>query len=130
MVQKQPQEISKQQEMIQTFGDLSASFLDKGKDIPKVIVSQAQDKIADFQSFKSEIDADMMALLELSEAIKQKISRCVKTRANPDGLLTQSEQEYLSCLELGHRKLEDLFRQDDAYWAENLDKAKKHTLQV
>ena len=89
------------------------------------MISQAQDKFANFQSFKSEVDTDMMALLELSGALKQKIARCLKTAANPDGLLTHPEQEYLSCLEIGHRRLKDLLRQDNAYWKQKLDKAKK-----
>ena len=110
--------------------DLTSSVLNKGKELPSMIISQAQDKCANLQSFKSEIDVDMMALLELTDAIKQKITRCLKTNENPDGLLTQLEQEYLSCLDIGHRKLEDLFSQDDAYWAEKLEKAKKHTDKV
>ena len=125
----QPQGISKQEEVLQMHDDFMTSVLNKGKDLPKAIVSQAQDKVAHFQSFKSEIDTDMMALLELSDALKQKITRCLKTDANPDGLLTHSEQEYLSCL-VNQRKLEYLLRQDDAHWTDKLKKAKKDTSKV
>ena len=39
--------------------------------------------------------------------------------------MTRGEEKYLSCLELNHRDLEKLFREDEAQWAENLEIAKR-----
>ena len=46
------------------------------------------------------------------------------TKENPNGLLTKSEMSYVGCLEIRHRELENLLRQDLAFWKQNQKKAK------
>lgn len=40
--------------------------------------------------------------------------------SNKDGVLTHKTEEYLRCLDVGKRRLEDLFLADDRYWEDNL----------
>ena len=47
-----------------------------------------------------------------------KIKANTKNENNPEGVLTNSEQEYLDCFKFGYRELEVLFSQDDAFWSE------------
>ena len=54
----------------------------------------------------------------------------VRCEANPDGLLTRKEGEYLACLELQHVKLEELMRKDEAHWAENLEMVKRQAGEI
>ena len=41
------------------------------------------------------------------------------------GFLTQREEAYLACLELGHVKLEEMFRQDEQRWTKNFELTKR-----
>ena len=53
------------------------------------------------------------------EEVKALIKGNIQNTDNPRGTFTGKEQEYLDCLELGHVKLEDLMRRDEAHWEEN-----------
>ena len=46
------------------------------------------------------------------------------------GVLTHRAEDYLKCLDLGHRKLEDLLMADSKYWAENLEVTKQKAKQL
>ena len=50
--------------------------------------------------------------------------------ANSEGLLRQAEQDYLDCLELGHRNLEELLRRDALFWDQELEKVKQEADKV
>ena len=54
----------------------------------------------------------------------------VKNEANPEGLLTRDEAKYLMCLELKHVEFEQLFKQDEAHWAENLLMVRKQAEEI
>lgn len=54
-----------------------------------------------------EVEAEFAAILKAN----------AKTYENPDGVLMQGEQDYKSCLQIDHRKLETLLRIDEAHWA-------------
>ena len=64
-----------------------------------------------------------MDLHQRIEAIKLKIRANVQNSENSEGLLTRPVQNYLSCLEIRHQDLEDLFRRDDAFWTKNAQTA-------
>ena len=49
----------------------------------------------------------------------------MKSSQNPGRLLTRSENDYLKCLKLKKAKLDELLRQDEEFWIENLRNAKK-----
>jgi len=40
----------------------------------------------------------------------------VRSKANPEGLLTQDAGEYLRCFQIQHEKLEELYREDEQVW--------------
>ena len=44
--------------------------------------------------------------------------------SNKDGVLTHKAEEYMRCLDVGKRRLEDLFLADSKYWADNLERTK------
>ena len=69
---------------------------------------------------KSEIDSKMTVVHETLSQVRLIVKGNVKNEANPEGLLTRDEAKYLMCLELKHVELEQLFKQDEAHWAENL----------
>ena len=116
--------------MLDQHREFSQSMVTQGKSVPSEIVSSAERQIVDFRSLKGGIDTDMLLVHETIHKITQKIRASVRSEQNQEGLLTRNEQDYLRCLELGHRELETLFREDDAYWAENLSNAKKQSKEL
>ena len=66
----------------------------------------------------------MAKVLQELEHIKLKFRANLLTDNNQDGLLVQSEQDYIACLEIKHRSLEELLRRDAAHWGLDLEKAK------
>ena len=64
------------------------------------------------------------------DGVRQLIKDNIHSDQNLEGLLTRKEANYLGCLELKHRELEFLFRQDVASWAENVEVAKRKADEV
>ena len=56
-----------------------------------------------------------------AEMIRLVIKDNLRSEDNPTGLLTKKEADYLECFELKNRQLGELFEQDEAHWAENLE---------
>ena len=67
----------------------------------------------------------MMQILERIHNIKTIIKENLSSQENPIGVLTRQEQAYLGCLETKHVQLEELFRKDEAHWAENFEGVKR-----
>ena len=44
--------------------------------------------------------------------------------------MTQKEAEYMACLELKHRELDDLFRRDELQLAKNIELSKRPAYEV
>lgn len=66
----------------------------------------------------------MITVHEALAVVTHKIKSNLKTDANPHGVLVQREKDYLKSVSVQHRELENLFREDEAYWSESLQKAK------
>jgi hypothetical protein len=64
-----------------------------------------------------------MDLHQRIEAIKLKIRVNVQNSENSEGLLTRPAQDYLSCLEIRNQDLEEMFRQDEAFWTKSAQTA-------
>ena len=87
-------------------------MLDKGAGLPKEMISKSEKRILDFKSLKSEIDSDLLSIVQTLISLRQKIRINKHDKMNINGLLTQNVEDYLLCLELDHKKLEDLFNKD------------------
>ena len=92
---------------------------------PQELQSHAKNQIDAFNLLKGEIYAELLAVHEGLGRVKQKVSANVKSPQNPNGLLTRQEQAYNDCLELKKCEFEVLLQEDQAFWTENLDEAKK-----
>ena len=77
-----------------------------------------------FRSLKAELDEDLAGILQRVEQFKTKIKANLYSNENQDGLLTRGEEKYLSCLQIEYQRLENLYREDEAQWAENLETVK------
>ena len=67
----------------------------------------------------------MSRVHEQLEAIRTKFMANLHSENNYEGLLVQTEQEYLDCLEINHRGLEELLRKDAVHWDLDLEKTKQ-----
>ena len=110
MVQRQPQEPSSQQIVSAYRQEIDRSYLERASHVPQENFSSAHAKAEAFNGLKGEIDTEMLGILEKMEGLSQKVKANVRSDENPEGLLTRREEEYLRCLETGHRELEDLLR--------------------
>ena len=68
-------------------------------------------------SLNAALSADLKSVLVTLEAMKLKIKENVQSEDNPNGVLTKTEDEYLTCLAL-QDNLEVKLRDDDAFWSE------------
>ena len=80
------------------------------------VVDSAQEKLVGFESLKHEIDAVMGEAVEKIDAAEALIRANVRTEQNPDGLLTNEPEEYLDCLKIAHRELQELLARDGTFW--------------
>ena len=63
----------------------------------------------------------MLGVHQTLDGICQTIRDNIQSDENKAVFLTQKEAEYMACLEMKHRDLEMLFRQDEAQWTDNLE---------
>ena len=103
----------------------SAELMDDGIKLSEEMVAVAQQKLTGYNVIKGEIDTGMVRVHEALYDVRRKILENCKSEQNQDGLLTGKQEDYLQCLEMDYRKLEQLLRQDEAKWADNLDVKKK-----
>ena len=57
---------------------------------------------------------------ESLDRVRGKIRANMLNEQNSLGLLTSDQNDYLQCLEMNHRDLEQLLRKDEAKWVKNL----------
>ena len=88
--------------------------------LPEEMIAVAENRISTFRQLKSEIDSKMAEVHEGLSQVRQMVKGSVQTTANPEGLLTRNEAEYLMCLNLKHVEFEQLLQKDEAHWAQNL----------
>ena len=99
-------------------------MLEKAAGLPREIIAKSEKRIIAFHSLKAELDADLSKVHEQLEAVRTKFKANLHTANNYEGLLMQSEQKYLDCLEIKHRELEELLRRDAVHWDLDLEKTK------
>ena len=92
------------------------------------MVKQAQRRFDGYNSLKGEIDEDMAKAHESLDRVRGKIRKNVLNEQNLHGLLTGDKNDYLQCLEMNYRDLEQLFRKDEAKWVQNLDDKKRDAI--
>ena len=92
----------------------------EGKDLPAEMLSNAEKRKEVFLNVKTDIDSKMMIIHTNLDEVKALFKGNIQSTDNPAGVFTQGEEKYLECLELGHVKLEDLMRNDEAHCEEIL----------
>ena len=85
------------------------------------MIATAESRMTCFTLVKKEIDQQMKVIQEKVDIVIATIKANVQSVDNPTGLLMRGEAEYLKCLQIKNERLEELMRQDEAHWAENLD---------
>ena len=127
---KQPQDKGLSSSLLDDKARYDQKFLERQKDLPREIISTAEKQQAGFNELKSAIDGKMLGVHQTLEEVRQMIRDNIKSPQHLEGLLTRREAHYLGCLELNHRELENLFREDQAQWAENVEIAKRNSEQI
>ena len=89
------------------------------------MIAKEEQRIVAYLSLKAELDAEFQQIYQQVNNLKLTIGANVKTEANQDGLLLQSEAEYMSCLELDRDKFEQLLQRDKVDWDQNLQSVKQ-----
>lgn len=104
--------------------------------MPKDQVKQAEAKLQRFGNFKADFDRSLANVLEALQVVRLKIGRHIvaasdgSSQGKSDGVLTHKAEEYLRCLDLSHRKLEDLLIADQEHWMDNLESSKVKAQQM
>ena len=120
------EQVNTTESVMKSISDFNSKLLEERKEEQQVnIVNKAQSQIENFNTLNNEINEDMRLLNIGIQVLGMKIKKNLKNDENKDGLLTRPEEDYLQCLELKKDQLDELLRQDEAYWAENLDLMKK-----
>ena len=98
--------------------------------MPAEMIATAENRMMSFTQVKKEIDSQMAVIKEKVDTVIATITGNVQSDENPTGLLMKGEAEYLKCLEINSKRLEELMRQDEAHWAENLDMIKRQAGEI
>ena len=99
----------------------AANLIKEGKKLPEEMMATAEIKMTGFNILKGEIDASMAKVHDALDDVRTKIRENARSKHNQDGLLTSKQEEYLQCLEIDYRKLENLLNQDEEKWAKNIE---------
>ena len=99
----------------------AANLIKDGKKLPEEMKATAEIKMTGFNILKGEIDASMAKVHDALDDVRTKIRENARSKYNQDGLLTSKQEEYLQCLEIDYRKLENLLNQDEEKWAKNIE---------
>lgn len=126
----EPQEDKASAEAKKLLEQVHTQLMETGKRAQQQIVSIAETNLAVFNALKTEIDRDMAAIHDKIEGIKKKIKEHSLTIVNPNGLFRQKDEDYFKCLELNHRQLEQLFRQDAAELTKELREVKSSVRKI
>ena len=122
--------VTKQGEIV----DKQAAFQNQLQDIydavPEEEAGCTKDQQDSFRSLKTEIDVAMTEVHEKVAVVVKKIEANFMSEDNPQGLLVQGKQKYLSCLQMQQKELEILLRQDNAHWEQNLKAVKNQKKEV
>ena len=94
------------------------------------MVAVAENRLACYLQVKSEVDTQMAQIHERVQNVKCIIKENVQSDENLSGVLTREETLYLECIEIKHVQLENLMRQDEAHWAENLEIIKRQAQEI
>ena len=78
-----------------------AKALIEGQKMPQQMVAVAEKKLAGFKILKEEIESEMQSIQDRLSEVRNSIRMNIRSEKNARGLLTQKEDDYLSCLELG-----------------------------
>ena len=103
---------------------------EKGEALHAEMLNTAKNKLAGFNLLKGEIDTDMAKAHEVLDGVRRKIRANILSKENPDGLLTNSQEDYLQCLAMNYRHLEQMFRKDEAVWIKNIELRRKEANEV
>ena len=79
---------------------------------------------------KSEIDDDMQIVQEKLDEVASKIRANIANAHNRDGLLLGAEKDYIDCLKVKHRELEELLSRDEAHWIRQVEITKREAGRV
>lgn len=70
----------------------------------------------DFNTFRADIDADILAIRAQILSLTSKIKAQVRSEENPNGLLIQDQAHYLRCLKFQTEELGSVLEKDKGYW--------------
>ena len=98
--------------------------------MPSEEIREAEGKIERLAAVKIEIDASLAKAQKHLEEARMKIRSNLLTEENPYGVLTRGEEKYLKSLELDYRSLENLMRQDEGHWTDNLEVVKRDSIKI
>ena len=85
------------------------------------MISEAKEQRQEFLSLQSHLKADFAELIVKQAEFRQKVKSNMRTKENPNGVLTRKESDYFECLEIKHEQFTNLLSQDEAHWGKNLE---------
>ena len=94
------------------------------------MIDGAEQKLVRLHQAKSDVDDKMAVVHQTLQEVRQIIQNNLHNKDNLDGVMTRKEPQYMACLELKHRELEDLFRQDEHHLAENIELSKRRAAEI
>ena len=109
--------------MLDKYQEFRDYALTTGGKVPDEIIEKAELRLQNFKQVRSEIDDEVVQVLEVLTSLAQRIKDNLQTDDNPEGVLELPEEEYLSCLDVRHRDLDEILRSGEEKCAEDLVKA-------
>ena len=86
------------------------------------MITEARDKLERFRSLQRQLTKDVKLVKDTIERIKTQVDVNRRSKLNPYGLLAHAREDYHVLLEFEHEKLIELFKKDEKYWGQNLEK--------
>ena len=126
----EPQEPSATDKVKKIQSDYQKKFNELSPDLPAAMIAVAEQKIIGMDVLKAQIQEKMAAINERVDDLKNLIRENTVNEVNENGLLTKSQADYFDCLDVKPQQLEQLLRQDEEHWAQNLEMIKKRAADV
>ena len=101
-----------------------------GKSMPGALEAVAKKKLDNFRTFKVDVDIEVQKVLFRLDGLRHRIRESMIGSDNKNGFLKRKEEDYLKCLEIDHKQLEKLLKQDETMLVESLETAGKKAIRI
>ncbi len=85
------------------------------------MISEADLDLQRFEEKKATLDKKLTSVTVAVEDLSSDIQDCIKSEANPNGVLTGKLSDYIKCIAIDYESLISMYKADKSHWQGRVD---------